>query len=185
MKATITVLAVICAAVVGLGFWLNHRPPSSDEQNPTHTPANSNYYMEGATVYQLSKKGQLAYRMKVAKALHFPDDSVRLTDIHVHYLAGTTTYWNLYADKGLIPSGQRDLYLYDGVDIHHPLENGNPLKAKTSHAWVRPNDDRIESDAHVTAIEPARKITGDGMHINLNTNKLNLLDNAHVTYKQP
>lgn len=176
------ILAVICAALFGVGGWLGTIKHSSPKPGPVRTPENSDYYMQGATVYQLSKQGDLAYRMKVAQTLHFADDSARLSDIDVHYLEGTKTYWNLHADKGRVPAGQRDLYLYDGVIIHHPRENGNVVKVTTSHAWVRPKANRVDSDAHVTAIEPGQKVTGDGMRINLNTNKLNLLNNVHVTY---
>ncbi|AWN16499.1 LPS export ABC transporter periplasmic protein LptC [Salinisphaera sp. LB1] len=176
-------LALVCAALFGIGSWLGTLRHSSSRPGPVHTPDNSDYYMQGATVYQLSPQGALAYRMTVAQTLHFSDDSARLSDIHVHYVKDTKTYWNLHADKGHVPAGQHDIYLYDGVIIHHPRGNGNVVKVTTTHAWVRPRINRVESDAHVTAIEPGRKVTGDGMRINLDTNKLNLLKNVHVTYK--
>lgn len=176
------ILAVVCVLLLGAGSWLGTLKHSAPRPAAVHTPDNSDYYMQGATVYQLSKQGQLAYRMKVAQTLHFADDSARLSDIDVHYLKGTKTYWNLHAAKGSVPAGQRDLYLYDGVVIHHPRVNGNIVKVTTSHAWVRPKANRVDSDARVTAIEPGQKVTGDGMQINLDTNKLKLLNNVHVTY---
>lgn len=182
MRRIGAILAVVCLALFGLGSWLSTLNDPAAGPAPVRTPDNSDYYMQGATVYQMSKQGQLAYRMKVAQILHFADDSARLSDIDVHYLEGTKTYWNLHSAKGRVPAGQRDLYLYGGVVIHHPRENGNVVKVTTSHAWVRPKANRVDSDAHVTAIEPGQKVTGDGMRINLDTNKLNLLDNVHVTY---
>jgi LPS export ABC transporter protein LptC len=182
MRVIIVALVIVCAVVLGARTWLHHRHTSAQPQTAVHTPMNSDYYMKGATVYQLSQQGQLAYRMKVAQSLHFPDDSVDLSDIHMHYLKNTPTYWNLHADKGRIPAGQGDLYLYDGVIVHYPQEDGNILQATTTHAWVRPDDHLVDSDAQVTTIEPGRKTTGLGMRINLNTNKLNLLHNVHVTY---
>lgn len=173
-------LAVVCIALFGLGSWLGSGTQSGPE--PVTTPENSDYYMKDATVLQLTQQGKLAYRMNVASTLHFPNDSARLSDIHVHYLQNTKTYWNLHAAKGRVPAGKRDLYLYDGVTIHHPRTNGDMLKIDTAHAWVRPQADRVDSDARVTAIEPGQKVTGDGMRINLDTNKLKLLDNVHVTY---
>lgn len=177
-----TILAVVCLVLIGLGSWISfsEKPPAQGAE--VRTPDNSDYYMKGATVYKMSKQGQLAYRMKVAQTLHFADDSARLSDIHVHYLENTKTYWNLHAAKGRVPPNQHEVYLYGGVVIHHPRDNGNLVKATTSHAWVRPKANRIDSDAHVTAIEPGQKVTGDGMRINLDTNKLNLLHNVQVTY---
>ncbi|HET7315155.1 LPS export ABC transporter periplasmic protein LptC [Salinisphaera sp.] len=182
MRRIGAILAIACLVLIGLGVWIGSNRHTAAEPEPVRTPDNSDYYMQGATVYQMSPRGQLAYRMQVAQTLHFADGSARLSDIDVHYLEGTQTYWNLHADKGRVPAGQRDLYLYGGVIIHHPRKNGNMVKVTTPHAWVHPKANRIKSDAHVTAIEPGRKITGDGMRINLDTNKLNLLDNVHVTY---
>lgn len=175
-------LAIVCLILIGLGSWVGAHDQPASKPGPVHTPGNSDYYMKGATVYQMSEQGPLAYRMKIAKTLHFPDASARLADIHVHYINNTKTYWNLHADKGHVPAGRHELYLYDGVIIHHPRDNGNMVKVTTPHAWVRPRADRVDSDAHVTSIEPGQKITGDGMRINLDTNKLNLLNNVHVTY---
>lgn len=182
MRIFIFALAVICAALIGLGSWFNHEQAASNMQAKKQTQASSDYYMKHATIYQLGDNGDLAYRMQIADSLHFPDDSVKLSDIRVHYLHGTKTYWGLHANKGRIPPGQEDLYLYDGVNIEHPRENGNLVKAKTAHAWVKPHENRIDTNAKVSASEPGHTITGDGAHIDLKTNTLKLLSNVHVTY---
>jgi len=148
------------------------------------TPDNSNYYMDDATVYQLNKQGDLAYRLKAKRSLHFPDDSSRFTDIAVHYLSGTDTYWDLTADKGRIPAGKRDLYIYDGVTGDHPNDNGTVVHVTTDHAWVRPDADRIDSDAPVKAVQPGQTLEGNGLRINLKTNKLDILHDVHVIYTQ-
>lgn len=180
----LTLFAGITAAlVVGAAVFYQHEVVSDDQARLT-TPDNSDYYMDDATMYQLDEKGRLAYRLTAARSLHFPNDSARFTDIHVHYLSGTDTYWNLAADKGRIPAGQRDIYLYDGVTGKHPNDNGNLIHVKTDHAWVRPDADRVDSDAAVKAVQPGQILEGRGMRINLKTNKLNILNDAHVTYKQ-
>lgn len=180
----LTVIAgVVAAAVVGAAVFYQNRVDSDDEARLT-TPDNSDYYMDDATVYQLNKQGQLAYRLKAARSLHFPNDSARFNDIHVHYLTGTDTYWNLAAAKGRIPPGQRDLYLYDGVTGQHPSDRRGMIHIKTDHAWVRPDSDRVESDAKVKAVQPGQVLEGTGMRINLKTNKLDILNDAHVTYTQ-
>ncbi|MDA3919212.1 MAG: LPS export ABC transporter periplasmic protein LptC [Salinisphaera sp.] len=175
-------VAVICAVVVGTTFF--YRSEIAHNKPELATPGNSDYYMDGATVYQLNPQGQLAYRLTAAQSLHFPDDSSRFTDIHVHYLSGTDTYWNLAAQKGRIPAGQRNLYLYDGVTGQHPTADGSVVHMTTDHAWVRPDANRIDSDAAVRATQPGQVLEGNGLRINLKTNKLNILNNVHVTYRQ-
>lgn len=180
----LTLFAGIAAAlVVGAAVFYQHEIVSDDQARLT-TPDNSDYYMDDATVYQLDEQGRLAYRLTSARSLHFPDDSARFTDIHVHYLAGTDTYWNLAANKGRIPAGQRDIYLYNGVKGKHPNGTGDLIRINTDHAWVRPDTDRVDSDAAVKAVQPGQVLEGRGLRINLKTNKLNILHDVHVTYTQ-
>lgn len=155
---------------------------ATSDQAPLQTPANSDYYMTGATVHQMDANGNLAYRMNVRESLHFPDDSVRLNDIDVHYLAGTKTYWDVTADKGGVPPGERDIYLYDGVVGRHPRPEGGLVKITTDNAWVRPDSDRIDTQAHVVAVEPGQRVEADGMEVDLKQDKLRLLNNVQVTY---
>lgn len=180
----LTVYTAVIAALVVSAAFLYHQQRAPGDQARLTTPDNSDYYMDDATVYQLDKQGGLAYRLTSARSLHFPDDSARFTDIHVHYLSDTDTYWDLAADKGRIPAGQRDIYLYDGVTGKHPNKNGSLVHIKTDHAWVRPDAHRVDSDAAVKAVQPGQVLEGNGMRINLKTNKLDILHNAHVTYTQ-
>lgn len=177
------VLAILCAGLFAAGHWLGRGHRTAGAGHGLHTPDNSNYYLDGATVYQLDADGGLSYRMTARQILHFTDDSAQLSDIHVHYLQGTQTYWNLQAPDGHVPAGQHAIYLYGGVVIHHPRVSGDMVVAHTSHAWVRPRQHRIDSNAPVTATEPGQKVTGDGMLIDLKANTLNLLHNVHVNYE--
>ncbi len=181
MRRIIAALLVICAIVVGLRTVETPRIGTPAEPRLA-TPDNSDYYMTDAVVRQMDAQGNLAYRMNLGQTLHFPDDSARLSDIDVHYLAGTDTYWDVTAAKGRVPPGKRDIYLYDGVKGRHPRPEGPVVTIDTDNAWVRPDSDRIDTKAHVTAIEPGRRVEGDGMEVDLKTDKLRLLENVQVTY---
>ena len=182
MLRIVAILLVASAVLLGLRVINNERTSGADDAPRLSTPDNSDYYMSDAVVRQMDDQGKLAYRMTVAESLHFADDSARLTDIDVHYLAGTKTYWDVSAERGRIPAGERDIYLYDGVTGRHPRVNGNVVEIVTDNAWVRPDTDRIDTQAHVTATEPGQRVEGDGMEVNLKTDKLRLLENVQVTY---
>jgi len=181
MLRIVAVLLVISAVLLGLRAW--DRPDIGTPAKPRlSTPDNSDYYMTDAVVHQMNEQGGLAYRMTVGETLHFPDDSARMTDIDVHYLAGTSTYWDITAKHGRVPPGERDIHLYDGVKGRHPKPDGNVVQVTTDNAWVRPDADRIDTQAHVVAVEPGRRAEGDGMQVDLKTDKLRLLNNVQVTY---
>ncbi|MES1940309.1 hypothetical protein T5B8_08704 [Salinisphaera sp. T5B8] len=182
MLRIVAILLAVSAVLLGLRVVGLDRASTDTDKPRLSTPDNSDYYMSDAVVRQMDEQGKLAYRMTVGQSLHFPDDSARLTDIDVHYLAGTKTYWDVTAKHGRIPPGERDIYLYDGVTGRHPKVDGDEVKIVTDNAWVRPDRDRIDTQAHVTATQPGQRVEGDGMVVNLKTDKLRLLENVQVTY---
>lgn len=177
-----SIFAVIGAIALALVVWLQTHDESQRSQQVT-TPGNSDYYMTGAVIHQLSDAGELIYRMKIERILHYPDDSARLEDINLHYVKGTDTYWDLLASRGYIPPENKSLYLHEGVTIYHPRDNDNLLKAQTPYAWIYPEDKRIDTQAHVVSTEPGQRVDGDGMHINLDKNEIKLKQNVRVTYE--
>lgn len=187
MKRLALILVAVIAVLFVAGRWLGGNGDTSQTGPQTAavtTPDNSDYYLEDATVYQFGDNGALTYRAHAAETLHFANDSARLSDIDVHYVKGTKTYWDLHADKGRIPAGQRDIYLYDGVTGQHPRDNGQLVHFTTPHAWVRTERNLVETEAAVKTTQPGQTVSGNGMRIDLDTNTLNLLHDVHVTYSQ-
>lgn len=182
MLRAAALLLVLIVVLIGAGRWLAVHRQAERAAGAMTTPQNSDYYLRQATLYQLAKDGSLAYRAHTRQALHFPDDSAHLDDVDVHYVNGTATAWDVHANQGRIPAGSHEIYLYDGVTGQHPFENGRVAHFSTDHAWVRPDDNRIDSDARVKATQPGQTLTGDGMQVNLKTHTLNLLHNVHATY---
>lgn len=181
MWRVLLLLLVVSAALLGLRAF--ERPRIGTPAEPRlSTPDNSDYYMTDARVRQMDERGSLAYRMTVGETLHFPDESARLTDIDVHYISGTSAYWDVTAAQGRVPAGEHDIYLYGGVTGRHPRPQGPVVVIKTDNAWVRPDSDRIDTTAHVSAVQPGQRIEGDGMEVDLKSDKLRLLKNVQVTY---
>lgn len=178
-------LATLTIVALGLIGWRLLAPGSSPNRadDVAAAPAGSDYYMRDATIYQMNKQGELAYRLRIDRMLHYPDDSARLRDIRVHYEAGTRTFWTLEAARGRVPPGSRDLHLTGGVTLRHPKPEGHTVVVQTDNVWIRTRRDIIETRAHVTARAPSRVIQADGLRIDLDNNQMKLLDNVHATYK--
>jgi LPS export ABC transporter protein LptC len=181
MPRIVAVLVIAC--VLLLGASLVYQQHNSPAQPRLTTPGHSDYYMDDATGYQMDKQGRLVYRTHVAQTLHFPDGSTRLTDIGVHYVQGTKTYWDLSAAYGDVPPGQHIIYLTGGVSARHPRPDGPIVRVLTPRARVAPQAGRVASNAPVKATEPGQTVTGDGIRVNLNTDRLRLLKNVHVSYR--
>lgn len=179
-----TALALLILAAAALIGWRVLAPAGnpSPSGDVAAAPAGSDYYMRNATIYQMNKQGELAYRLKLGEMLHYPDDSARLRDIDVHYEAGTRTFWTLEAARGRVPPGSRDLHLTGGVTLRHPETEVTTVVVHTDNAWIRTRRNVIETRAHVTARTPARVVQAGGLHIDLDTDRMKLRDDVQVRY---
>lgn len=176
-------LVVALVVIIGVGRWLGAQRSATDPaRDVVTTPDNSDYYLEDATLYQLDKNGALAYRAHTVQALHFPDEAARLQDITVHYVRELATPWDIDAKRARMPPGAHDIYLYDGIVATHEQDNGEVVHVTTDHAWIRPDQDQIDSDAHVVARQPGEQIEGDGMRADLASDTIYLFSNVQARY---
>lgn len=181
LRTAFTVLILVALGLIGWRVFAPDGVPAR-HANLTAAPAASDYYMRDATIYQMNRQGQLAYRIRLKKTLHYPDDSARLRHIRVHYNTGARSYWTLEAPRGRVPPGSHDLHLTGGVTLRHPKSEQGTIVIKTDNAWFRSGRNIIETEAHVTARAPGRLTQGDGLRIDLDNNRMVLLDNVQSRY---
>lgn|GEM_PF-905306 len=180
-------IILLFITAVGLAGWrlLQTAGPAAGLPKIAITPQGSDYYMRDATIHQMDEQGQMAYRMEVDESLHYADNSARLYDIHVHYVANTPTWWDLDADKGYVPPDINAIHLKDGVKLRHPESSDRIVHIRTDNAWVYPKTNLIKSQAHIIATEPNRVTEGDGLYINMENDQLRLLDNVRTLHQTP
>lgn len=172
-------VAILAAVVLFAVSVFEHR-----EQQPAHvsTPEGSDYYMLDATVTQYDQQGQVRYRLKSKKTLHFPDDSLRLTDIRVNYRGGKLGDWLLTAPRGFVPPDSRDILLTGDVILERVQQSPHPLTIKTSRVWVRTQSGLAETDAIVRAYSPGRRVRSNGLTVEFDEKTLTLHHDVHVTF---
>ena len=172
---------VLVALVIVLGARLVDRRPA--DAAPVRTPNDSDYYLLGASIEQMDTRGRPEYRMTVAESLHYPDRSARLTDIHVDYFGEAEHRWVLDAGRGRIPAGEKNILLHDSVEVIRDPEGKRPLRLRTRRAWVRPEQDQVDTDVTVQITAPGQQTTGRGMRIDLNSNRITLNHDVRVRYQ--
>src|SRR5699024_4934490 len=182
-RAAITALVIAAVGLVGWRLWAPGAGLGPGIEINVSAPEGSDYFMRGASIYQMNERGKLDYHLNAASILHYPDDSARLYDIHGRYVGASDSWWSLQAPQGLVPPGSRDIRLIGGVVVKHPQPEGDTVVINTRYAWFRSQANLIETKAHATATTPGRIMEGDGMRITFNDDQLKLLDNVHVRYK--
>ncbi|MES1942843.1 hypothetical protein PC39_01910 [Salinisphaera sp. PC39] len=178
IRAGLAAVLLAMAALFALRLYDPSRPEPDDVPA---TPGDSDYYLLDAEILQMGPQGDLKYRIRTDESLHYPDDAVRLTGIDVTYLAGERGPWRLDAPRGRVPAGSRDIHLEGGVVLSQRRDDGE-LRVTTPRARVRPDADRVETDAEVTARAPGQDIRARGMTVYLDSDRLRLRHDVEVTY---
>lgn len=179
IRTGLAAVLLAMAAVLALQLYDPSRPEAPDAPA---APAGSDYYLIDAEIRQMNAAGQLQYRIRATESLHFPDDSVRLTELDVLHVGGDRGPWRLTAPKGAVPPHSRDIRLDGGVTLTSEQHTGTGIRLITDHAWVRPDADLIETDAPVQATAPGRRARATGMTVHLDSDRMRLHHDVRVTY---
>lgn len=174
------VIAVLAALVLaGLTFFEPRRvePPA-----PVATPEGSDHYLLDAVVQQYHPDGRLHYRVAAAESLHFPDDSVRLDGIQVDYPDDARGPWYLTAAHGRIPPDSQNLLLTGEVTLIHRPPAAEPVTVATPYVWLRPSENRADTEAPVVVSGPGQHVRARGMTAHFESGVLDLHRDVRVTY---
>lgn len=179
IRAGIAAVLLAMAALLALRLYDPSRPAAPEAPA---APGDSDYYLLDAEIRQMDAAGALQYRIETAESLHYPDDSVRLAELEVLHVGDKEGPWRLTAPQGRVPAGSRDIRLDGGVTLRQDLDDGRGLSLTMPHAWIRPEDDRIDTEANVEATAPGRWIRATGMVVRLDSSHLHLNRDVRVVY---
>lgn len=180
----LVLLAGLTGLVLAAALFGTHTYFYGEENTELSTPRNSRYYLTDPVVYQFDKQGRLTYKLTAERSLYLQNEAVEMRQPRMRHYGDTPGYWWFAARKGYIPPGHERIRLNRNVRaISHNTDKGK-TKVHTSRAWIHPDRNLVTSSRHVVARTPTQRITGNGMHLNLKTNQLRILNNAQVTYYQ-
>lgn len=178
IRAGLAAVILAMTALLALRLYDPSRP--EPPAAPPNAAGGSDYYLLDADILQMDAAGALRYRIQTAESLHYPDDSVRLTQLDVLHVGGAHGPWRLTAPRGHVPAGSHDIRLEGGVTLHQERADG--IRLTMPHAWIRPREDRVDTEATVEATAAGRWIQGTGMVAQLDSDRLRLNHDVRVVY---
>ena len=145
------------------------------------------YYLTNATINQYDEQGALSSSISAERFTHIQEFGS--TDmIHPRfniYIEGSDMVWFGKANKGLILDSGAQINLSgnalvtNGPDIHRPLS----LKSQSLRLFPRQN--YAESDAQVSLAAKYSHLTGTGMRLTLDNQRLLLLSQVKGAHSTP
>jgi lipopolysaccharide export system protein LptC len=178
-------ILVLTLAAAGT-WWLLQHVTLPSIQKPIATTHEPDYYFTDATVTTLNAQGKPETVMSAPRILHHPDDdSVEVFAPRVEYFIANGKPWHLQADHALLPSGDKLVELDGHVEIQHPSDNGGPpLIIQTDKMSVNLNTNIATTADPVEILQGDNRMTGVGMQVYLDENRLQLETDARGYYER-
>lgn len=171
-------LLLIPAIIVGVATQVR-TPPSKPALQIPEPPPEADYYLRDAQLSSMDEQGQLLYRVNAANVLHFPDQSIRMSEVEVSYLNGP---WTLTAAQGLIPPGEESLKLSGDVRMHGTLRSGENVRLRTDDIRIRFAQRQIDTQSTVHMNSDTVTASATGLQTDMAGRELKLLSAVQVTY---
>lgn len=177
-------LAALAVIATSLWWWQQTELQSHDSKQ-SWIP---DYYLTNATIQQFDAQGQLSSSIHAQRFSHIREfDSTDMTQprFSIHLSQGSS--WFGRADNGLMLDSGAQINLSGDVLLTNGPDIDRPLSLATQQLHLLPASNYASSDQRVQLSTQYSHLTGTGMRLTLNHQRLQLLSQvtgSHLIEKQ-
>lgn len=183
----ITVRGVAALAALGalaaFTFWVLQvsAPREVRGREASHEP---DYHFGQPRITRFGADGALELDLTAKSAVHYPDDdTVALEELRVDLRAPDGAAWTLAAARGHAPMAGEVVSLEGGVRIARPAgAAGGAIELTTDRVRVDTRAQRLDTDAPVTIVHGANRVTAVGLAADLARDHITLKSRVRGTY---
>ncbi len=174
--------AVLALLVIATGWFLFSR--ETGIQRPTASVSGYDAFVENMDLKVLDETGQLEYRVRANRMVHYPSDerfTLEQPDLRLHQSNGDT--WHITSEHGEATEAADLIWLLGDVDIKRQgSATSEPLHVITSDLLVRPEEEVAETDNATTIISTQVEIRGVGARADFKNDTLELRSSVRGRY---
>jgi lipopolysaccharide export system protein LptC len=179
----INLVTLALAALLGLWWW-----QQTVEQ--TITPEAQwipDYYMKNATISQYDQQGMLSSNISAQRFTHIQEFGTTdmLQPRFNIFIEGGQSAWFGKADEGLILDSGAQINLTGNALVTNGPDINRPLSLNSQSLRLFPKQNYAESDQQVELIAKYTHLTGKGMRLTLDDQRLLLLNQVKSTHSKP
>lgn len=179
----INLATIGCALLLGFWWW-QHTEQQTLAAKPSWIP---DYYLTNATVSQYNQEGILSSKISAERFTHIQEFGT--TDMikprFNFYIAGSDTDWFGKANEGLLLDSGAQINLTGDALVTNGPDIDRPLSLKSQSLRFFPQQNYAESDQQVSLVAKYSQLTGTGMRLNLDNQRLQLLQQVKGTHSIP
>lgn len=160
-----------------LAGWLTFeafRPPTSSEV--AESIERPRYHIEGAQWHRYDDTGAEVFEARASGIDYFDDASMELTGIElVTRNPGRSGSWQLTADRGSVPAGQKRIELKPAVRIDGEPFAQPAIEIATPTLWADWGERTLSTADPVVARSPGRTLSAIGLRADWNAQRVEFL----------
>jgi lipopolysaccharide export system protein LptC len=145
------------------------------------------YYLTQATISQYDEQGALSSTISAQRFTHIRE--MGTTDMLQPrfnlYLGDSNTAWFGKAEEGLILDSGAQINLTGNVLVTNGPDLNHPITLKSHSLRLFPKQNYAESDDQVSLVAKYSHLTGTGMQLTLNNQRLLFLHQVKGTHSMP
>ncbi|HET9048248.1 MAG TPA: LPS export ABC transporter periplasmic protein LptC [Chiayiivirga sp.] len=175
---------VIAAAASSLALWLLYR---SDESAPLIGPPRSDYFLVDFELISLNSEGQEAFRVSGPLLSRHPYlGTITIEQPAFDFPTANAEAWTARADRASSNANATEIKLDGNVALNVPAEGEHGAMAFHSESLtVRPRERRASSDDRVVFSSADSILQGQGLRIDMQSRRLQLLAKVSGNYATP
>lgn len=177
-RSGLTILLLIAAIACGWSVWTH----SGGGANATAS-TRSDYVLHDFEIVSLDSQGKESFTLRGPRLQRDPGAKSMTLDTPVFQVPDRHgAYWDVRAQRGLVPDDGKELRLRGKVVANSPAQVPPPTRIETDELNLFPGENRATSAATVTVTRPGLTMRGHGMRADFERQQVSLLSDVHTRY---
>lgn len=177
-RTVLTIVLLLAAIASGFSVW-THSGRSADAVASTR----SDYVLHDYEIVSLDSQGKESFTLRGPRLQRDPGaKSMTLETPQFLVPDRSGAYWDVRAQRGLVPDDGKELRLRGQVVANSPEQVPPPTRIETEELNLFPGENRATSSAAVTLTRPGLTMRGRGLQAEFDRQQVSLLSDVHARY---
>lgn len=177
-RTGLTLVLLIAAIACGWSVW-THSGSSPNAIASTR----SDYVLYDFEIVSLDSQGKESFTLRGPRLQRDPGAKSMTLETPVFQVPDRNgAYWDVRAQRGLVPDDGKELRLRGQVVANSPPQVPPPTRIETDELNLFPGEHRATSAAAVTLTRPGLTMRGRGLRADFDRQQVSLLSDVHARY---
>ncbi len=177
-RARLTFILLLAAIASGWSVW-----KQSGGGVETMLSIRSDYVLHDYEIVSLDTQGKESFTLRGPRLQRDPGAKSMTLNTPVFQVPDRNgAYWDVKAQRGLVPDDGKQLQLRGQVVATSPAQAPPPTRIETEQLNIFPSENRATSASVVTLTRPGLTMRGHGLQADFDTQQVSLLSDVHARY---